>query len=309
MAGLGASSAGNPNAEAPALAVHKAQSTRARQVTSRALLYCLLIVIAVTFLLPIAWMLSSSLKYDAQVYTIPPSFIPQPVRLANYPEALAYLPWGTYLYNTMVRYALPSVVGVLLSCSVVAYGFSRLQWRGRDVLFFVCIATMMIPYQVTMIPLFILYKRLGWVNTYLPLTVIAFFGSPYLIFLFRQFFLGIPSELSDAARIDGCSEMGILVRIIVPLAKPAYAVAALFQFMYVWHDYLGPLIYLSKKDLRVVAIGLAFMRDQLFFRAAQGQSYPYLMAMASVFAVPIILLFFLAQRTFIEGVALTGLKG
>jgi multiple sugar transport system permease protein len=278
-------------------------------VAGRVLRYTGLILLSLSFLLPIIWMLSSSLKYDAQVYTIPPSLIPQPVRWANYPEALAYLPWATYTYNTLIRYALPSVVGVLISCSLVAYGFSRIQWRGRDVFFFICIATMMIPYQVTMIPLFIVYKKLGWVNTYLPLTVIAFFGSPYLIFMFRQFFLGIPSELSDAARIDGCSELGILVRVVVPLAKPAYAVAALFQFLYVWHDYLGPLIYLSKKDLRVVAIGLAFMRDQLFFRAAQGQSYPYLMAMASVFAIPIILLFFLAQRTFIEGVALTGLKG
>ena len=282
------------------------------RIVRRMGLYGLLLILGIVFILPFVWMVSTSLKTDPQVYEIPPRVIPNPVRWANYPEILfgETWDWSVFLYNTLIRYAAPNVVGVLASSILVAYGFSRINWPGRDVLFFVCMATMMIPYQVTMIPLFIIFRKLKWVNTYLPLVIPAFFGVPYFIFMLRQFFLGIPEELSDAARIDGCSELGILVRIILPLSKPALAVVGLFQFMGVWNNYLGPLIYLNDREMWPISVALDGMRRLLFSRSVNvPHRYPYLMAINTVFVIPIILMFFLAQRTFIEGIAVTGLKG
>jgi len=249
-------------------------------------------------------MISTSLKSDPQVYTVPPIWIPNPVRLLNYPEALSFLPFEFYFLNSL-RYTVPYVVGGLISGAVVGYSFSKISWRGRNVLFFVVISTMMIPYQVTMIPLYITFKAWGWLDTYLPLIVPAFFGSAFDIFLFRQFFLTIPEELSDAARIDGCSDLGILVRILLPLSKPALAVIALFRFMSAWNDYLGPLIYLSHESKFPIAMGLQQFRSM----QTQKLMWPYLMAASTVVILPILITFFFAQRTFIEGITLTGMKG
>jgi ABC-type glycerol-3-phosphate transport system permease component len=273
----------------------------------RVALYALLVVLSLIFLLPFIWMISTSLKTDPQVYRVPPIWIPNPVRWANYPEALTSLPFLSYFLNTL-KIAVPATIGTLLSSSLAAYGFSRIRWPERDALFYVCVATMMIPFQVQMIPLFVTFKHLGWINTYLPLVVPTFFASPFSVFMLRQFFLTIPQELSDAARIDGCSELGIFGRIILPLAKPALAVVALFTFMWAWSDYLGPLIYLNQTSKFTVALGLQQLRAT-FHSANQTLVWPYLMAASTATIAPIVVLFFFTQRTFIEGISLTGIKG
>jgi multiple sugar transport system permease protein len=263
--------------------------------------------LGLAFVLPFVWMISTSLKTDPQVYHIPPIWIPNPLRWANYPEGLTYVPFGLYFLNTM-QYCLGTVIGVTLSSALCAYGFSRLQWKGRNALFFIVLATMMIPFQVRMIPLYLIFKKIGWLNTYLPLVVPSFAGSAYFIFMLRQFFMTIPTELSDAARIDGSSELGILFRIIVPLAKPALIVIALFQFMEAWNDYMGPLIYLRDSDKYPIAMGLEQMRAHSM-QITRPLVWPHLMAASAVVTIPIVFLYFFTQRTFVEGIALTGVKG
>ena len=275
------------------------------KVVRRALFYVLMVVLALTFAGPLLWMLSTSFKTDPQVYSVPPIWIPNPVRLVNYPEALSSRPFGVYTYNTM-RYALGAVVGALLSNTLVAYGFARIRWPGRDVFFIICLATMMIPFQVRMIPLYLTFKNLGWLNTYLPLIVPTFLAvNAYYTFLLRQFFLTIPSELSDAARVDGCTELGILIRIILPLAKPALAVIGLLQFMFAWDNYIGPLIYLNAESLYPIALGLQQFRTMF----QEKLMWPYMMAASTATVAPVIILYFFVQRTFVEGISITGLKG
>lgn len=289
---------------------HTAGSTgryRLMGILAKALLYLVLLVLSLSFLLPFLWMISTSLKNDPQVYTVPPIWFPSPILWSNYPGAMTHLPWGRFFLNTL-KYAVPSTIGVILSSAIPAYGFARLHYKGRDLLFFVCLATMMIPFQVQMIPLFIIFRKLGWINTYLPLVIPSFFGSAYSIFLLRQFFLSIPGELSDAARIDGCGEVAILWKVIMPLARPALAVVGLFQFMGAWNDYLGPLIYLNNQKEFPVALGLQQMQAT-YHAAGQNLVWPYLMAASTVVIIPILVLFFFTQRTFIEGITVTGIKG
>lgn len=274
------------------------------RIVNRTLLYLLIVVLCVVFAMPLIWMVSTSLKTDPQVYKVPPIWIPNPMRFQNYLEVLLRRPFGIWFLNTM-RYVIPSVVGTVISCVLVAYSFSRIRWWGRDVMFIICIATMMIPFQVQMIPLYILFKQLGWINTYYTLVVPTWFGNAYFIFLLRQFFMTIPQDLSDAARVDGASELGILTRIILPLAKPALAVVALFQFMNAWNDYLGPLIFLSEEGKYPLALGLQSLRSSF----QEALVWPYLMAASTMIVAPIIIVFFLTQRTFVEGIALTGVKG
>jgi len=263
--------------------------------------------LSLAFFLPFLWMLSTSLKTDPQVYRIPPAWLPNPLRWLNYPEAMTYVPFGLYFANTL-QYGLGTTLGALFSSSLCAYGFGRLQWRGRNTLFYIVLGTIMIPFQVRMIPLFLIFQRLGWLNTYLPLIVPSFLGSPYFIFLLRQFFMTVPLELSDAARIDGASELGILFRIILPLSRPALAVIGLFQFMEAWNDYMGPLIYLRDTLKYPIAMGLEQMRAHSV-NVAQPLVWPRLMAASAVVTIPIVVLYFLTQRTFVEGITLTGVKG
>jgi len=287
---------------------------RARPLSVPALIsailrHLLLIVLAFSFLLPFYWMASSALKDDSQVYTVPPVWIPNPAHWNNFPDAWLQYDFNRYMVNTVVRYALPGTLATTITSAVVAYGFSRLRWSGRDILFFICLMTMMVPFQVTMVPLFIIFKRLGWLNSYLPLVIPSFCGSPYFIFMLRQFFMTIPQELSDAARIDGASEFGILFRIILPLARPALTVVALFQFMWAWNDYLGPLIYINKSALYPLSLAINQLRSILAGVGISPLAYPYLMAVSTVATVPILIGFFFTQRTFIEGISLTGMKG
>jgi multiple sugar transport system permease protein len=279
----------------------RAERTR---MAGRFLLYTCVVLLGLLFALPFLWMISTSLKDDPQTFHVPPIWIPSPLRFANYPEALTQQPFGTFFVNTL-WYAIPSTIGAVASSAIVAYGFSRIRWRGRDVIFFICLTTIMIPFQVRMIPLYLIFKNLGWLNSYKPLIVPAFFGNVYFIFLLRQFFMSIPQELSEAARIDGASEGSILTNIILPLSKPALGVVALFQFMDAWNDYLGPLIFLNRTTLFPVSLGLATFNSSF----AESLKWPYLMAASTVVILPIVVLFFFAQRMFVEGVTITGIKG
>jgi ABC-type glycerol-3-phosphate transport system permease component len=289
--------------------VVSARNAKWVNVITQTFKYIVLGVLSFSFAFPLYWMVISALKDDSQVYTIPPVLLPIPAHFNNFMDAWAKYGFNTYLINSIFRYTLPVTIATVLSCSVVAYGFARLKWPGRDALFFVCMATMMLPWQVTMVPLFITYKWLGWINSYRPLVIPSLFGSAYFIFMLRQFFLSIPEELSEAARIEGANELQILTRLILPLAVPALAVVALFRFLGAWNDYLGPLIYLNSKELYPLALGINQLRTIATGMGNTNLAYPHLMAVSTMVALPIIILFFFAQRTFIEGISLTGLKG
>ncbi|MHB0878746.1 MAG: carbohydrate ABC transporter permease [Anaerolineae bacterium] len=259
-------------------------------------------IVGAAFFVPFFWMVSTALKMPEFTFLSPPQWIPWPVNWKNFPEALNYIPFWTYTLNT-IKIAVPAIVGTLLSCTLVAYGFARVRAPGRDIFFAVCLATMMVPWAVTMVPVFIMYKQLGWYGTYLPLIVPHFFGSAYYIFLFRQFFMTIPMELSDAAVVDGCSQLGILRRVILPLAKPIIVTVALFTFNGVWSDYLGPLIFITRKEQYTLALGLTYFLD------FQRPLWNLAMAATTVAVLPVLIVFMLAQRSFIEGITLTGIKG
>jgi ABC-type glycerol-3-phosphate transport system permease component len=264
--------------------------------------WLLLALLALLFVLPFVWMLSTSLKVDRQVFALPPRWLPRPIRWGNYPIALAAFPFWEYLGNTLFL-CIATVTGSLVSCALPAYAFARISFRGRDALFLIMLCTIMLPAQATMLPVFLLFRWLGWIGSFRPLWVPAFCGNAFYIFLLRQFFRTIPGELSDAARIDGCSELGIFWRVILPLSRPALASVALFSFIASWTDFLGPLVYLHDERQFTLALGLTA------FLGRHGAEWNLLMAAATVVTAPLILLFLLTQRTFVKGVALTGLKG
>jgi multiple sugar transport system permease protein len=286
-----------------------AQGFAVGRIVLAALKYSLLILLSVSFALPLIWMFGSALKVDPQVYTVPPIWIPIPAHWNNFWDAWTSYNFNRYVFNTVVLYAVPSTILTVIGSALVAYSFGRLRWRSRNVLFALCLMTMMVPGQVTMVPLFIVFKQLGWINTYLPLVIPNAFGDAYFIFMLRQFFLTIPQELSDAARIDGASEFGIFWRIILPLAKPALAVVALFRFLWAWNDYFGPLIYINQEQFYPVALGIENLRRTMEQIGTRLMAYPYLMAVSTVVTIPVLIAFFFAQRTFIEGISLTGIKG
>ena len=264
--------------------------------------YIFLLVGSTLFILPLLWMFSTSLKPDVEVFEFPPRFLPTSWDWNNYYLAWTALPFTRYLLNTCIV-TFSNVLGNLISCSLAAYGFARLRARGSNVLFLLVLATMMVPFQVTLIPTFILFSKLGWVNTLLPLTVPAWFGWAFSIFLLRQFFMGLPRELDDAARIDGCSYFRIYWNIILPLSKPALATIAIFGFIGNWNNFLGPLVYINKQELYTLALGLNLFRGQYV------TYYNQLMAVSILSLAPILIIFFFTQKTFIRGIALTGIKG
>lgn len=270
--------------------------------------YLVLILLTISFVMPFYWMFSSALKNDAQVYVAPPIWFPNPAFWSNFHAAWTSQPFTQYMMNTLFLYAIPYTIGTVISSAIVAYGFSRIQWKWRDTVFYLCLATMMVPFQVQMVPLFMIFKKLHWINSFLPLVVPAFFGSPYYIFMLRQFFRTIPAELSDAARIDGASEFDILWRIILPLSRPALTVVSLLAFIGAWNDYLGPLIYVHDQSKFVLALGVESLRRTFTFNSTIANAYPYLMAVSTLVVLPIIIIFFFGQRVFIEGISMTGLK-
>ena len=261
-----------------------------------------LIVLAAVYLSPFIWMISTSLKTLNQSIASPPVWIPNPIVWKAFPDAFTKMDYPLAFRNTLI-YAIPAVIGTVVSCSLVAYGFALVQWRGRNVVFLIVLATMMLPSQVTLIPLYVIYAKLGWINTYLPLLVPTFLGAPFFIFLLRQFFLGIPKELMDAARLDGASELRILATIVAPLSAPALITVGILTFIDKWNDFYGPLIYLQKPELQPLSL-----RVQVF-SMQHGTDWPLLMAASILIAAPLVILYFVAQRKFIEGITLTGLKG
>lgn len=263
--------------------------------------HIILIIVSLLFILPFIWMVSTSLKPITQVFTFPIEWIPDPFQWMNYLDAIEYIPFFTYLKNTVVITVL-STLGVIISCPLVAYSFAKLEWRGKNVLFVITIAVMMIPSQVTMIPLFLLFNKIGWVGTPLPLIVPAFFGVPFSIFLLRQFFMGLPDTLRDAAKIDGASEFRIYWQIMLPLAKPAILAVGLFQFMGSWTDFMGPLLYLTDEAQYTLSLGLQQFQSQM------GTEWGLMMAVATMMTIPIIILFFFLQKTFIKGITFSGIK-
>lgn len=269
---------------------------------NRALAYLCLIVASAFFITPFIWLLSTSLKPLTQIFTFPPEWIPHPILWSNYSRAVEYIPFWTYLKNTAII-TIASTLGVIISCPLVAYSFAKLEYRGRGILFFVTLAVMMIPGQVTMIPLFLLFTKLGWVGTALPLIVPQFFGVPIYIFLLRQFFMGLPDALREAARLDGASEFRIYLQIMFPLAKSAVLAVALFQFMGSWTDFMGPLLYLTNEPSYTVSLGLQQFQSQ------KGSEWGLLMAVSTLMTLPIIVLFFFLQKTFISGITFSGIKG
>jgi multiple sugar transport system permease protein len=287
---------------AVASAVELRPHRRRRLTPSRIVVYGVLMILAALFAAPFLWMISTSLKTGPAAIATPPVWIPADPVWSNYPTALAKINFPVALRNTLF-YAIPSVIGTVGSCCLVAYGFSRVRWPGRDIVFVILLATMMLNDQVTFIPLYIIYSKLGWVGTYLPLIVPTFLGNPFFIFLLRQFFLGIPTELSDAARIDGASDLRILLRIIVPLSWPAIITVALFTFIDKWTDFFKPLIYLRDPALQPLSLAIQT------FQSAHKTDWPLSMAASVAITAPLVILYFFAQRKFIEGITLTGVKG
>ena len=261
-----------------------------------------LFLLSMVFLVPFLWLLSTSLKPDAQILVFPPVWIPEPITFQQYVLGLNYIPFLTYLKNTAIYCSL-SVVGCITSSSLVAYSLARIRWPGRDLLFAIIIATLMVPAQVTLIPLFLVFKNLGWIGSLKPLVVPYFFLQPFSIFLLRQFFLTIPHELSEAARVDGASEFRIYWSVIMPLARPVLAAVGLFTFLATWNDYLGPLIYLNDPAQYTLSLGLAQ------FQGEHNVLWGPLMAVSVVMIVPVLIAFFLTQRTFVQGITMTGIKG
>jgi len=272
-----------------------------RQGITAGITHLALIAGAGAMLIPFFWIVSTSLKMPKQVFVQPIKWIPDPVVWSNYAKALTVLPFALYLRNTVIITTLV-MVGTILSSAACAYGFARLRAPGRDALFLVLLSTMMLPGIVTMIPTFLLFRWLGWVDTFKPLTVPAFFGSAFFIFLLRQFFLTIPAELEDAARIDGATSVDIFARIMLPLAKPALATVAIFAFMGAWNDFMGPLIYLNSEEKFTLSLGLAS------FQGLYGTDWHYMMAASLVVMSPIIVIFFIGQRYFVKGIVTTGIK-
>lgn len=259
-------------------------------------------VVCAMFLLPFFWMIGTSVKTPKETFAIPPTWIPRELTSSNYTAAVTTMPFVRYAWNTALITGL-SVLGALFSCPLCAYGFARLQWRGRDFLFMLLLSTMILPWPAVMIPSFLIFKSLGWINTILPLVVPFFLGGAFYIFMLRQFFLGIPEELSESARIDGCTEFGVYWRIILPLAKPALSIVALFVFVGTWTDFLGPLIYLNDESKLTLSLGLQLFVSQF------TQEWGPLMAASTLIMLPVVVVFAMTQRFFLEGIATTGLKG
>jgi multiple sugar transport system permease protein len=267
------------------------------------ILYGLLIALSVVYLLPLYWMISTSLKQTGSEMVIPPQWIPDPLVWSNYLDVFVQVPLTLYIRNSVLITLTATIFGVL-TASLAGYGFARTTFPGRNFLFTLCIASLMLPEIVTLIPEFILFRRVGWVNTFLPLIVPwSLAGSSFAVFLFRQYCLTIPLELDEAARVDGAGTLRIWWTIIVPLSKAVLATMAILSFIHHWNEFLRPLIYLGRPELRTLALGLRA------FRGEYQLAWNYMMAVALIMLVPILVLFFLAQRQFVQGIVMTGIKG
>lgn len=275
-----------------------------RQVLfTRVLLYLVLVIGAVVLTTPFLWMLSSSLKDEAHIWLYPPQWIPSPFQWQNYSLAMQAHPFHLFFRNTIFL-VIVSEIAIVGSASICGYGFAKFRFPGREMLFGFTLATLMLPQVVLLIPQFIIFRFLGWLDTYLPLLVPLFFGgNAFFVFLFRQFFRTIPDELCEAANIDGCSELRIYWNIVLPLSKPVLTTAVVFTFIGTWNDFVGPLIYINTPAKKTLALGLAH------FKGYYGTQWHLLMAASVVVTIPVLIVFFAAQRYFVRGIAFSGLKG
>ena len=282
-----------------------AGAVRRRDISAvlvRVLIYLLLVSGGLIFMLPALWMLSTAFKPLADAQAFPPVWIPKTIQLSNFTEPFKELPFFRFYRNTVVITG-AGIVGVLLSCTPAAFAFARLSFRGRDALFVLVLATMMVPDQATLVPIYVLFARLGWTNTFLPLTVPTYFAvDAFTIFLMRQFFMTIPRELDDACKIDGGGPITLLTRVIIPLSLPVFGVVTILQFVSRWNDFFWPLIFLNTMDNYTVSLGLRLFQTRYFVQTN------IMMAMSLLAALPTITLFFLAQRYFIRGIVLTGVN-
>ncbi|MBN1964571.1 MAG: carbohydrate ABC transporter permease [Anaerolineae bacterium] len=288
--------------QAATTSAHVRAATRRRLFFNASAGYLALSLLAIFFMVPLYWMFSTALKGQEQTFALPPEWIPNPARLQNFVDVFNEVPFARFLLNTAFLVVM-NIIGQLCSVTLVAYGFARLRFPGRGFMFLLMLSTLMIPYQVTLVPRFILFSKLGWVNTYLPLIIPAFTGSPFLIFLVRQYMMSIPFELDEAAYIDGATRFDVFWRIILPLARPALTLVVVFTFVDVWNDFLQPLIYLNDPNMFTVSLGLSFFQGQ------RETNWNLLMAGSLMAIIPPLLLFFFAQKQLIGGISVQGLKG
>ncbi|MBJ3803466.1 carbohydrate ABC transporter permease [Bacillus subtilis] len=281
--------------------IKKESSIKKSKLFERILTYGLLVSLSIVFIFPFLWLVGTSLKPENEAISFPPSLLPKVWDFANYIDVFTIVDFGQYYLNSIIV-TVATVIGTVLSSTLVAYGFARIKGKGRDVWFILLLATMMLPPQVTMIPVYMIFAKLGWTNTFLPLIVPAFFGNAYFIFLLRQFFKTIPKELEESAYLDGCSTLGIFWRIVLPLSTPAVITVALLSFMWTWNDFLGPLIYLNDDSKFTLALGI------LQFKGALLIEWGPMMAASVLIILPLIIMFFVGQKYFIEGIATTGGK-
>ncbi|KWX76147.1 sugar ABC transporter ATP-binding protein [Paenibacillus riograndensis] len=275
---------------------------RTKAWVEKGLVYLVLVAGGLFSLLPLIWLIRSSLMDMGQIFELPPIWIPDPFRFGNFSEALTILPFGRYFINTTVI-VIFTMLGVLVTCSISAYSFARMSWRGRNLVFGLLLSSMMLPYAVTLIPTFIGWSKLGLTNSFIPLIAPAWFGGgAFNIFLLRQFYLSIPRDLDEAAYVDGASHWRIFISIIIPLTRPALVVVGLFTFLASWNDFLGPLVYLNSESKYTLALGLQQ------FKGMYAAEWHLMMAAATVVLAPAIVVFFIGQRYFIEGITLTGIK-
>lgn len=261
-----------------------------------------LILACVFFVLPFYWMVNSALKTTQELSTFPPTLFPQVFAFDNFTRAVSYIPFGTFLLNSTILTA-GITIGAGISNPLIAYGFARVRWPGRDFVFGIVMATIFIPFPVLIVALFDIFAKLHWIDSFLPMIVPAFFGNPFFIFLMRQFYLSLPNEISEAARIDGANEFQVFLHVILPLAKPAVAVVCIFAAVQAWGEFLAPLLYLQDETKYPLSIGLQF------FRQSHDVAYNLLMAASSLIVVPVVALFLAFQRFFIQGVTVGSVKG
>jgi len=284
-------------------------SKQQKILLTKALQLGALLILAFLFALPLVWMVVTSLKPLDETMTSPPKWIPDKIQVSNYSDAvtygskeLGYIPFLRYAQNSVLL-AILCITGSVISNSLVGYAFGCLDWKGKRWLFALTLATMMVPGPILIVPLYKLFRDFGWIGTFRPLWVPTFFGSAFNIFLLRQFFMAIPKELSEAAVLDGASPFGVFLKVIIPLAKPALTVVAVFTFLWSWNDFLGPLLYLTDQRNFTVSLGL-----QAFQNQHTGTPWNLLMAASLMVIAPVIVVYFVAQKAFVQGISTTGLK-
>lgn len=268
----------------------------------KGIIYLFLIIFAMGFILPFFFLLSGSFKTSSELFAVPFRWLPEHITFENYKQVFTKIPFFRYLGNTIIIVVF-NIVGALVSNSLIAYGFSRLRWPGRDKVFMVVVATMILPYQVTLIPLYLMFTKMGWIGSFLPLTVPCFFGNAFFIFLMRQFLVGIPKEITESAKIDGAGEFVIFLKLIMPISKPVLATVAIMSFMNSWKDFLGPLVFLGSDKLYTLSLAASMLRSNL------NPNWELLLALGVVMVLPVLILFFALQKYFIQGITMSGIKG